>query len=225
MNTYLILRLQGPMQSWGDHTFEDFRPSHPFPTRSGLTGLLGACLGIDRAETQAHAELSASFAMAVRSNQTMTKLEDFHTVFDVERVSGPPRKHPVVSRREYLCDASFSVAMRFYDNAVFRLEQVKSAIQAPYYTPTLGRRSCPLAVPLLEREHGGEVQAPDVLQAFALIPPQQGIVYFEPSEIPESLQLKPPQLALRDVPSPQGIRQFAKRTVCIYQSGEDRTSH
>ena len=47
MPRYLILRLDGPMQAWGTHTFEDFRPSNLFPTRSGLLGLLGACLGID----------------------------------------------------------------------------------------------------------------------------------------------------------------------------------
>ena len=50
MSRYLILRLDGPMQAWGSHTFEDFRPSNLFPTRSGLLGLLGACLGIDRGD-------------------------------------------------------------------------------------------------------------------------------------------------------------------------------
>ena len=48
MPRYLILKLQGPMQAWGPILFEDFRPSHLFPTRSALLGLIGACLGIDR---------------------------------------------------------------------------------------------------------------------------------------------------------------------------------
>lgn len=48
MNRYLILRLAGPMQFWGLPTFEGTRPTAAFPTRSGLLGLLGACLGIRR---------------------------------------------------------------------------------------------------------------------------------------------------------------------------------
>lgn len=48
MNEYMILNLRGVLQSWGGHTFEDYRPSNLFPTRSGLIGLLAACLGIDK---------------------------------------------------------------------------------------------------------------------------------------------------------------------------------
>lgn len=41
MRSYLILRLAGPMQAWGQPTFEGTRPTGRFPTRSGLLGLLG----------------------------------------------------------------------------------------------------------------------------------------------------------------------------------------
>lgn len=51
MQDYLILQLNGPMQSWGLPTFEGIRPSAPFPGRSGLLGLLGACLGINAMTT------------------------------------------------------------------------------------------------------------------------------------------------------------------------------
>ena len=43
MPRFLVQKLDGPMQAWGTHTYEDFRPSNLFPTRSGLLGLLGAC--------------------------------------------------------------------------------------------------------------------------------------------------------------------------------------
>ena len=46
MPRFLILRLDGPMQAWGTHTFEDFRPSNLYPTRSGLLGLLSRHLPI-----------------------------------------------------------------------------------------------------------------------------------------------------------------------------------
>ncbi|EFA7709521.1 CRISPR-associated protein Cas5 [Escherichia coli] len=45
MRSYLILRLAGPMQAWGQPTFEGTRPTGRFPTRSGLLGYSGLVLG------------------------------------------------------------------------------------------------------------------------------------------------------------------------------------
>ena len=80
----------------------------------------------------------------------MQKMTDFHTVLDARKVDGAPRKDAIISHREYLCDAEFSLALGFRNNAVFSLEKVKDAIQKPHYTPSLGRRSCPIQRPLFE---------------------------------------------------------------------------
>jgi len=69
MGNYLILKLHGPMQAWGEHTFEGLRPSANFPTRSALLGLLGACLGIGRNERDRLQALADSVGMAVRVNE------------------------------------------------------------------------------------------------------------------------------------------------------------
>ena len=94
MPSYLILRLDGPMQAWGTHTFEDFRPSNLFPTRSGLLGLLGACLGIDRRDHAGLEQLAASVEFTVRADRVVlrqdtekpmpkaaVKLSDYQTVY------------------------------------------------------------------------------------------------------------------------------------------------
>ena len=73
MPRYLILRLDGPMQAWGTHTFEDFRPSNAFPTRSGLLGLLGACMGLDRRDTEAMDQLANSVEFTVRADNAKHK--------------------------------------------------------------------------------------------------------------------------------------------------------
>ena len=99
MRDYLILKLQGVMQAWGEHTFEGLRPSTNFPTRSALTGLLAACLGIDRNDRQQQQALANSFLYAVRQDKTkwvwsahndelvlekrnIIKMTDYHTVKD-----------------------------------------------------------------------------------------------------------------------------------------------
>src|SRR4030043_1355038 len=91
MNEYLILRLKGVLQSWGGHTFEDYRPSNLFPTRSGLVGLLAACLGIDRKDLETQKALTDSFQYAVRVDKTpfrFHKITDFHTVLKARGEAG-----------------------------------------------------------------------------------------------------------------------------------------
>jgi len=66
MPRFLILKLDGVMQGWGGHTYEDWRPTELFPTRSGLLGLLGACLGIDRQDIDRLNALAESVNFAVR---------------------------------------------------------------------------------------------------------------------------------------------------------------
>lgn len=221
MQDFLIIKLQGAMQAWGGHTFENYRPSHIFPTRSAVVGLLGACLGIDRADIQSRADLNSSFELTVRADRrkvqtkqfgqikektlTMQKMTDFHTVLDARKVDGSPRKDAIISRREYLCDAEFSLALGFRNNAVFSLEKVKDAIQKPHYTPTLGRRSCPIQHPLFKMI----ISAENAQQALAQIEPKQGTLYSE-----QKLQGSAP-MRIRDVPIQDPVRQFATRTVYI----------
>jgi len=224
MQDFLIIKLQGAMQAWGGHTFEDYRPSHIFPTRSAVVGLLGACLGIDRADIKGRADLNASFELTVRADRrtvqteqfgqikekkekilTMQKMTDFHTVLDARKVDGSARTDAIISHREYLCDAEFSIALEFRNNAVFNLEKVKQAIQKPYYTPTLGRRSCPIQQPLFN----SIVTAENAQKALALIEPKKGTLYSE-----QKLQGSSP-MRIRDVPIQDPIRQFATRTMYI----------
>ena len=63
MADYLIMKLQGSMQSWGSHTYEDYRPSYIFPTRSAIIGLLGACIGIEREDIVQREALNNSLKM------------------------------------------------------------------------------------------------------------------------------------------------------------------
>ncbi|AKB58141.1 type I-E CRISPR-associated protein Cas5/CasD [Methanosarcina barkeri] len=220
MRKFLIVKLQGAMQAWGGHTFEDYRPSHIFPTRSAVVGLLGSCLGIDRADIQSRTDLNASFELTVRADRRkvqteqfgqikeilkMQKITDYHTVLDARTVKGTPRTDAIVSHREYLCDAEFTLALGFRSNAIFSLEKVKAAIQKPYYTPFLGRRSCPIQRPLFENV----ILAEGAQQALAQIEPKKGTLYSE-----QMLEGSVP-MRIRDIPIQDPVRQFATRTIYI----------
>jgi CRISPR system Cascade subunit CasD len=221
MGDYLILKLHGPMQAWGEHTFEGLRPSANFPTRSGILGLLGACLGIGRNEYDRLEALADSVGMAVRVDEhlvpqregtrpvKMVKMTDYHTVKDArEEYTGLKSHETIQTWREYLYDAEFTVALWLRDNAAMALDELEAAVKTPYFTPYLGRRSCPLARPLFHsRVSGG-----DVVEALQSIAPQGGTIY---SEEQIGSQLK----RVRDVPLIRQPRQFAGRN--IYVRGGD----
>jgi CRISPR system Cascade subunit CasD len=125
---------------------------------------------------------------------------------DARKVDGKANKFPVVSRREYLFDAAFTVAVGSKPDAPIALAEIAAALRQPLYTPSLGRRSCPLARPLLE----GEVEAEDALTALSKAAPTGGLVY---SESQQSAQ----PLRLRDVPLHGHKRQFGTRLVYLHK--------
>lgn len=227
MSRFLILRLDGPMQAWGTHTYEDFRPANNFPTRSGLLGLIGACLGLDRQDRAALEQLAQSVEFTVRvdgqvnrpqqekpQRRESLKLRDFHTVCDARKVDGSKSEYPVVSHREYLHDAAFTVAVMEKPNAAYPLEHLIQALRKPLYTPVLGRRSCPLARPLLES--GEIVEAEEAKIALTQIPPGHGLIYAEGELLANG---KP--LPLRDVPVYGRYRQFGTRRVYVHASEQE----
>lgn len=209
MPNYLILKLEGPMQAWGGHTFEDYRPTQLFPTRSGILGLLGACLGIERNDRDGLIALGESFRLAVRADDDprrgyrSTVITDFHTVENARKVNGSANKNPVVSRREYLCDATFSAALEFLDEQ--QQQNVVAGLRHPRYTPFLGRRACPLSRPLYE----AEIKAVSLRDALAQVAPHTGVIYSEDEADHHS------QMAIRDVPLPGRTRRFATRRLFI----------
>ena len=223
MTSYLILKLQGAMQAWGSHTYEDYRPSLIFPTRSAVVGLLGACLGLEREKPELLKALNDSFELGFSvlahprlveqrhfdkelkpRTVTLHKMTDYHTVLDARRSDGGKRDDAIVSRREYLCDAEFALALLFKDQAVYSLDKVVQAVKKPHYTPYLGRRSCPLHRPLFD----SIVNADTAEQALRCIQPE-GTLYSE-TELPQSHLL-----LVRDLPLFGDKRRFVTRPVYV----------
>jgi CRISPR system Cascade subunit CasD len=229
MPRFLILKLDGPMQAWGVHTYEDFRPTNLFPTRSGLLGLLGACLGIDRRNYTALNQLADSVEFTVRldgdvyrskiesrgKEKISVKLTDYHTVIEARRANRPPKeKETIQTKREYLCDAAFTVAVGGKPEASVKLDAIAHAAKTPVYTPTLGRRSCPLARPLLYTPDEWQ-EAANGKEALDNVPTSGGLIYAE-----GDLLANNKKWLLRDVPIHGRYRRFGTRMVFIHASTE-----
>ncbi|MFB8220000.1 type I-E CRISPR-associated protein Cas5/CasD [Streptomyces anulatus] len=73
----LLIRLAGPLQSWGIAGRFAHRDTHSRPTKSGVIGLCAAALGMDRDEPLG--ELS-EVRYGVRADRPGTRVRDYHTV-------------------------------------------------------------------------------------------------------------------------------------------------
>lgn len=133
----LLLRLAGPLQSWGDSSRFNRRTTRTEPTKSGVIGLVASAMG--RTREDGIGDL-AGLEFGVRADQIGRLVNDFQ----VER-SLDGRKVMPVTHRYYLSDAKFLVALAG-DAAL--LESVSDALQSPRWPPYLGRRSCPPEQPL-----------------------------------------------------------------------------
>jgi CRISPR system Cascade subunit CasD len=141
----VALRLHGPLQSWGGPVIGDDRPTLPFPTRSGVLGLVAACMGIARADTARLFALAEGARVHVRVDARGTPLVDDQTIQDNPNAS--PTRQTIQSKRTYLCDASFVAVV--VPGPRTAPEAIADALLAPVFAPFLGRRACVPSTPLL----------------------------------------------------------------------------
>lgn len=151
MSSVLVLRLEGPLQSWGERSRWDVRETADRPTKSGVIGLLGAALGLKRHSPRL-VELGAELKFAVRVDRAGHRMVDFHTVSgalpsaDGKSKGKEDDPYTLLTPRTYLQDASFLVALEGPRELV---EECAEALKKPRWPYFLGRKSCPPTVPVL----------------------------------------------------------------------------
>lgn len=159
MDDFLVFQLYGPLAAWGDIAVGEYRPSFAHPSRSAIIGLLAAALGIRREEEERQRALAKACSLAVRIDAMGTLLRDYHTV------QVPPSKkgkrhytrrselasddlNTILSTRDYRCDAAYTVAIQIAQDSPYTAEEICTKLCAPEFALYLGRKSCPLAMPL-----------------------------------------------------------------------------
>lgn len=155
MANTLFLRLEGPLQSWGERGRWSVRDTAPEPTKSGIVGLLACALG--EADDAAIRALSKSLWLGVRVDEPGVLMTDYHTIgggYDAPALltaEGKPkfsssRPHTEISQRDYLCGASFLAALQSTDASL--IDRLAAAVQNPVWVYFLGRKSCPPSRPV-----------------------------------------------------------------------------
>lgn len=143
MNT-LLLRIVGPMQSWGIQSQFSVRDTGLEPSKSGVIGLVCAALGVDRNDDEFLATLSA-LRMGVRVDREGRLSKDYHTALKVLKASGGIKENEP-STRYYLADAAFLVGLEGETPGL--LEKIQVALQHPVWPIFLGRKAFLPSLPL-----------------------------------------------------------------------------
>lgn len=169
----LLLRLEGPLQSWGARARWSRRDTGPEPTKSGVLGLLGCAAGLLRPDWRSGdepdrtlEEWDRALRFGVRVDRPGTVETDYHTVegrmwqadgklktaaspsgasYD-NALMEPPRTEE--TWRDYLHDAAFLVALIGEDELLKELEGQLCSPKWPIY---LGRKSCVPSRPVFDR--------------------------------------------------------------------------
>ena len=162
------------MQSWGTRSRWDVRETGAEPTKSGVIGLLGCALGLQR-DSDDLLFLDGKLLFGVRVEREGVVSTDYHTVTGYHRTAAGEFKHSggtaksfvkalehgestVISPREYLHDAAFLVALSSDEKVLLqRIAGVdasgpwKGSLVNPCWPLYLGRKSCVPSRPVFER--------------------------------------------------------------------------
>ena len=172
---FLLFRLYGPLAAWGEIAVGERRASWNRPSKSAVLGLVAAALGVERDDDAAHRALDGGYGFAVRVDAAGRLLRDYHTAQVPRQKRGrtwPTRRHEVAERtelstilsnRDYYADALYTAALWGREGALHPLSTVKASLERPRFGLYLGRRSCPLALPLDARV----ISAQGLVRAFA----------------------------------------------------------
>lgn len=169
--TSLVLRLAGPLQSWGVTPYKE-RTTTDLPTWSGVLGLLACAMGMPRDE---HPNWFAGLNVFVRTDRPGSPYRDYHTINPLtESMAHARARMRVIENqdskvtlerkivrtqegnliegsyltvRHYLADAAFMVAINHPESQ--KVRELASATHSPGFMPYLGRKACSPAFPFL----------------------------------------------------------------------------
>lgn len=214
----LLLRLAGPMQSWGFRSRFDNRDTALEPTRSGVIGLLCAALGRERDH-----DLSrfASLKMGVRVDAPGRIMVDYQTAQEVLRAGGGIAP-TTQSWRYYLSDARFLVGLSGDD--LQWLRELDGALRKPIYPMFLGRKSYVPSLPIALPQSGvrENTKLEDALKNESWRPTKREKQIFERDQrrglkVRLSLLIETSEMgkgtSSNDVPQNFAIRRFSVRNI------------
>ncbi len=165
----LLLRLEGPLQSWGLRARWDVRDTHTEPTKSGIVGLLACALGYPKGDPRMESQLYQGLLFGVRVDKPGNIRKDYQTVSGFLPTAEGSFKHSgvqtakkltilqqrwdavpatIVTPHYYLEDASFLAALQERPTHSGIINECSEALRNPKWPLFLGRKCCIPSLPI-----------------------------------------------------------------------------
>ena len=219
--SFLALRLEGPLQSWGFDSQYNRRNTGLMPTKSAIAGMCCAALGLSRGSAGEEVFLDSFGKMVmtaiaiprkgVKKDLPVRRLQDYHTVQNTRRASGTINNDCVLTHRQYLTDASFGVVLEGESSF---LQQIANALKDPVWGIWFGRKTCIPAAPVLAGLTG------DRNEALSLLIGEKSLESFTRQEDVENFADGRDSLPDVAVSFATERRLFSPRRVKTWQAGE-----
>ena len=156
----VLLKLSGPMQSWGTSSHFVTRNTDYYPSKSAVIGIIAASFGYRRDEDEKIKKLN-DLDFAVRVDQVGVLRQDYQIAskYNEDWII----KDTYLTYRYYLEDSVFVVALSSEDEKW--MDEIIYALKHPYFQQFMGRRSCPVPIDFVLKE--SEQEAIDALKNLA----------------------------------------------------------
>ena len=161
--SWLTLRFEAPLLSFGGVAIDQIGITRDFPAASMITGLLASALGYVRQDWKSHQALQDRLVFAARcdridpggsladiQNAQLSRDDRGWTTWGEPEGRGGASLHAPHRRwREYHADASFIVCLRLApDSGQPDLEDVRAAVDRPVRPLFVGRKPCLPSAPM-----------------------------------------------------------------------------
>jgi CRISPR system Cascade subunit CasD len=170
------------MASWGDIAVGAIRPTSDHPSKSAVMGLIAAAMGIRRDEEERQRALAEEYLIAIRIDAQGLLMRDYHTI-QVPPAGKGKKKYEfltrkdelavpkdelstILSSRDYRCDAVYTVCLWGRNmSPPYPVAMIKTRLEKPAFVLYLGRKSCPLSLPV----HAQIIMADNLAEALGSV--------------------------------------------------------
>jgi len=172
MGVFFTMRLVAPIGSLQAPRIDTHSDTLPVPTRSMVTGLIGAALGIGYAQPEVLQQVQDTMRLAFVVHKASTIERDYHTVrMGLRHMIGPMWWHDghrlgvidrkggdeertITGERPLTCDLDLTIIVELLSGAPFTAQAILDALREPVHPLGVGQRSClptePIAGNILE---------------------------------------------------------------------------
>ena len=134
----LLLRLSAPMQSWGTELKLKDHPTDPYPSKSGVIGMIASAEGRKR---DADIGDLVKLKFGARVDRSGTICFDYQTAWVRKGTFDTSPMKSYIGNRGFLCDAVFTIALEGESD---RLSEIEFNLNHPANALYCGRRGFPV---------------------------------------------------------------------------------